>query len=84
MTKRNDLEREVLMVGSGFCKKLSIKGLYAESVIWKYLRELGGQCAEGADPDQGAQPHAGPADGAQAQAPGGACRPLAQCADAMP
>lgn len=52
MTKRNDLEREVLMAGSGFCKKLSIKGLYAESVIWKYLRELGGQLVINAPVDK--------------------------------
>lgn len=41
MTKRNDLERELLMAGSGFCKKLSMKELYAESIVWKKIRDLG-------------------------------------------
>ena len=39
--KKNELKREMLLAGEGFCKKMSMKELYAESPVWKYVERLG-------------------------------------------
>ena len=35
--KKNELKREMLLAGEGFCKRMSMKELYAESPVWKYV-----------------------------------------------
>lgn len=40
-TKKEELKRNMLLAGEGFCKKLSMKELYAESPVWQYIERLG-------------------------------------------
>jgi len=40
-TKKNELKKEILLADEGFCKSLSMKDLYAESPVWKYVERLG-------------------------------------------
>lgn len=42
-TKKEELRRSMLLAGEGFCKKLSLKELYAESPVWKIIDKLGAQ-----------------------------------------
>ena len=35
--KKNELKREMLLADEGFCKRMSMKELYAESPVWKYV-----------------------------------------------
>ena len=39
--KKNKLKREMLLAGEGFCKRISMKELYTESPVWKYVGRLG-------------------------------------------
>ena len=39
--KKNELKREMLLADEGFCKRMSMKELYAESPVWKYVGRLG-------------------------------------------
>ena len=40
-TKKNELRIEMLLANEGFCKSLSMKDLYDESLVWKYVERLG-------------------------------------------
>lgn len=40
-TKKEELKKSMLLAGEGFLKKLSLKELYAESSVWKYVERLG-------------------------------------------
>lgn len=40
-TKKEELRRSMLLAGEGFCKKLSLKELYAESSVWEIIDKLG-------------------------------------------
>ena len=39
--KKNELKREMLLADERFCKRMSMKELYAESPVWKYVGCLG-------------------------------------------
>lgn len=40
-TKKEELKRSILLAGEGFCKKLSLKELYAENPVWEIVNRLG-------------------------------------------
>lgn len=40
-TKKEELRRSMLLAGEGFCKKLSLKELYAENSVWEIIDKLG-------------------------------------------
>ena len=40
-TKKEELRRSILLAGEGFCKKLSLKELYAENPVWEIVDRLG-------------------------------------------